>query len=227
MPRTGKSARRGLSFWVKWISGILASLATIVAAGTSALAVHQTNRVNQLSVLIRQQQVVINQQHQQLQSAAGSTGSSAGGRSGSTGGAALTSGSYLSALQPTTDNSVVQDGAQVMSAKNYPNSITFYCESSQPDAAFDVAGHQTLTAVVGIPDNTQDATGLDETVTFADQAGSQLMKPISVALGKTVTVRLNIVGVTQLQMNCSGLNARTLQQDNGNLVTLGNAFISS
>jgi hypothetical protein len=81
-------------------------------------------------------------------------------------------------------------------------------------------------AVVGIPDDAPNATSVDETITFTNQAGAQLSKPVTVSLGKTATVQLNISGVTQLGMTCTGLNTQTQQQDNSNVVTLGNASVS-
>jgi len=210
--------------WITSFSGILASLATIVAAVASVVAAHQTSRVNQLTITVKEQR-------QQLQaSAARATPRSAATPSGSVGGAVQTSGTYLSALQPTIDQSVLQTGAQTMSARAYPNSITFDCDgpanTDQPDEAFDVAGHNLFRAVVGIPDNAQNATSLNETVTFANQDGTQLMKPVVVSLGNPAVVRLNISGVTQLEMTCSGTDPQTQQQENGNQVTLGNAYIS-
>jgi len=212
--------------WLTWFSGILASVATIAAAGASVIAAHQTSRVDQLTIIVRQQR-------QQLQaSEAKAAGRSTTAPSGSTssGGAALTGGTYLSALQPTSNWGGLQTGAQTMSATAYTNSVTFGCDgppsTDQPDEAFDVAGHTLLRAVVGIPDNTQNATSLNETVIFANQNGAQLMKPVVVSLGNPAVVRLNISGVTQLEVTCSGTDPQTQQQENDNQVTLGNAYIS-
>jgi hypothetical protein len=227
-PRKGRSKSRFRS-WVTWLSGILASLATIVAAVASLFAAHQTSRVDQLTI-------IVNQQRQQLRASAASAAKAAAAArsnttpSSSSGGAAPTGGTYLAALQPTVNNADLETGAQTMSATAYSNSITFGCEGTagtdQPDEAFDVAGHTSFSAVVGIPDNTQNATSLNETVTFADQTGTQLMKPVVVSLGSPATVQLNISGVTQLEMTCSGTDPQTQQQDDGNVVTLGNAYIS-
>jgi len=163
-------------------------------------------------------------------SAAKAAARSTAAPSSSAGGAALTGGTYLSALQPTFDDAELQTGAQTMSATAYPNSVTFNCDgpvnADQPDEAFDVAGHSLFRAVVGIPDNTQDATSLNETVTFANQSGTQLMRPVVVSLGNPAVIRLNISGVTQLEVTCSGTDPQTQQQENGNQVTLGNAYIS-
>jgi hypothetical protein len=231
-PRNRKRKRKSKSGFGRWItsfSGILASLATIVAAGASVVAAHQTSRVNELTIVVRQQR-------QQLAAAAArpaahaTTTPSGSTSSGSSGGAVPAGGTYLSALQPTFDNADLQTGTQTMSATAYPNSVTFFCDgtvdTNQPDEAFDVAGHTSFRAVVGIPDNAQDATSLNETVTFANQAGAQLIKPVVVSLGNPAVVNLNISGVTQLEVTCSGIDPQTQQQDNDNLLTLGNAYIS-
>jgi hypothetical protein len=211
--------------WLTSFSGILASVATIVAALASVVAAHQTSRVDQLTVVVKQQR-------QQLQASAAKPAAarSAAVPSNSVGGAALTGGAYLSALQPTLDDASLQTGPQTMSSTAYQDSVTFDCDgpggNDQPDEAFDVAGHTLFRAVVGIPDNAQDATNLNETITFANQSGTQLMKPVVVSLGNPAVVRLNISGVTQLEVICSGTNSETQAQDNGNQLTLGNANIS-
>ena len=223
-----KKKRRGLAGWLTSFSGILASLATIVAAGASVLAAHQTSRVNQLTIVVRQQNQQLKQAHQQA--AGGSGTSAAGGTSGSTGGALAPGGIYLSAKQSTVNNADLATGPQTISAQNYPDSNTFYCygqqNNGQPDVAFDVAGHSVFKAVVGIPDNATDATSLDETVIFANQAGVQLIKPVVVSLGHPAAVQLNISQVTQLEVTCTGINSQNQQQDNNNVLTLGNALVS-
>ncbi|HUY48347.1 MAG TPA: hypothetical protein VMV92_21895 [Streptosporangiaceae bacterium] len=219
MAGTAQPRRHGRKSWLKSFSGILASAATIVAAVASVVAAHQTSRVNQLTIVVRQQR-------QQLQRAA----PAATEQSGSVGGATLSGGTYLSALQPTVDHADLQTGTQTMSAKTYPNSITFGCDgpanTDQPDEAFNVGGHALFRAVVGIPDNAQNATSLNETVTFANQGGTQLISPVVVSLGKPATVRLSISRVTQLEVTCSGTDPRTQQPDSSNELTLGNAYIS-
>jgi type II secretory pathway pseudopilin PulG len=205
---------------VTTFTGVLASIATIVAAGASVIAAHQTSRVDQLTVIVRQQQ-------EQLRKS-GSPATT--GRTSSTGGATPGGGTYLSALQPTVDNADFGTGPQIMSARNYTNSVTFDCDgtfnSDQPDEAFNIAGHQLFRATVGIPDNTSDATSLNETVTFANQSGDQLLRPVVVSLGKPAFVRINVSRVTQLEVTCSGVDPQTQQNENGNSITLGDASIS-
>jgi hypothetical protein len=53
------------------------------------------------------------------------------------------------------------------------------------------------------------------------------MSPVTVSLGHPATVRLNVTGVTQLAITCTGVNTQSQQSDNGNPVTLGDAQISS
>jgi hypothetical protein len=220
-----RKKRGGLGGWLTSFSGILASVATIVAAIASLFAAHQTSKVNQLTIVVHQQQ-------RQIAQAAshGSTAPSPAASSGSSGGAPPAGGVYLSATQPTVDNADLGTGSQTLSAKQYPDSVTFGCDcqqgNGQPDEAFDVAGHSLFTAMVGIPDDASDATSLNETVVFANQAGAQLIKPLTVSLGHPSKVQLDITNVTQLEVTCSGTNTSDQQPDNNNLLTLGDAAVS-
>jgi hypothetical protein len=107
---TPKKKRRGLAGWITSFSGILASVATIVAAGASVLAAHQTSRVNQLTIVVKQQQQRLTQAHHQPTS--GSSSSSTPGPSGSSGDALSSGGVYLSAMQATVDNAFLSTGTQ-------------------------------------------------------------------------------------------------------------------
>jgi len=224
--RPKKKSRSGR--WLTSFSGILASVATIVAAGASVLAAHQTGRVNQLTIVVRQQQQQLRQAHRQAASQPGRSNTGSG--SSASQGALPAGGIYLSATQPTVNEADLSTGSQIMSAKAYPDSNTFYCfgpqGNGQPDVAFDVAGHSRFKAEVGIPDNTSNATSLDETVIFANQAGVQLIKPIIVSLGHPAAVALNISGVTQIEVSCTGTSTQDQQPDNSNVLTLGDAFVS-
>lgn len=229
MARNGKAPRAGLKAgfggWLKSFSGILASLATIVAAVAAVIAGHQTTVVHQQSKVI----VKLTVQNRQLQSASATP--AAAPSTGTTGGTTLSPAGYFSALQPTVDHGEAQTGPQSMSAKSYPDSVTFSCDGPQggyqpEDEAYDVAGNTLFTAVVGIPDNADDATGLAETVIFASQNGTQLGKPVVVSLGSPARVSLNISRVTQLQVTCTGVVEPGHQQDDSNQLTLGDAHIS-
>jgi len=217
-----------LGRWLTSFSGILASLATIVAAAASVVAAHQTSRVNQLTIVVRQQQQQLRQAHRQ--SAGAPSPATSGSASSSSQSVLPPGGIYLSATQPTVNEADLGIGSQTMSAKAYPDSDTFYCfgpqGNGQPDEAFNVAGNSQFKAEVGIPDNTSNATSLDETVIFANQAGAQLIKPVVVSLGHPAAVTLNISGVTQIEVSCTGTNTTNQQPQNSNVVTLGNAFVS-
>ncbi len=223
----GRKKKGRLTGWFTSVSGVFASIATVVAAAASVLAAHQTARVDQLTIVVRQQQ----QQIAKSQQTASKTGPGATVPSGASGGASSPGSTYLSALQPTVDIGDSDTGSQIMSARSYADSVTFECipadGAGQPAEAFDVAGHSLFTAVVGIPDDTNDVTSVNETVVFANQSGTALMSPVTVSLGHPATVRLNISGVTQLAITCTGINTQSQQVDNGNPVTLGNAQISS
>jgi hypothetical protein len=210
--------------WLKSFSGILSSFATIVAALATLFAAYQTAQVHRQHQTIQRQAAQIHHFEKQAKTAGPaptpqvSTSTSGGATSGQD--------AFLSDLQQTSGDVNAQNESQVMSAKPYPNSVTFSCAGGSPDLAYDVAGHQVFTALVGIPDNAQDATGLDETVTFDNQAGTQLAKPVVVSLGSPDRVRINIAGVTQLEFSCTGVTGPGHQPDNGNQLTLGNAEIS-
>jgi hypothetical protein len=224
-PQQKDGRKRGrLASGLTWFTSILASLATIAAAVASLFAAHQTDRVNQLTVVVRQQQ----QQLRQVSKPGTSPGAAPSSKS--SGGALPAGGVYLSAMQPTVDNADEFTGSQTMSASQYPSSVGFYCagpqSGGQPDEAFNVAGHKLFTAVVGIPDSAEDSTNLDETVIFANQAGVQLIKPVIVSLGHPARVQLSIAAVTQLEVTCSGTNTANQQQDNGHLLVLGNGAVS-
>jgi hypothetical protein len=229
-PKKRKRGRVGR--WFTSFSGILASLATIVAAVAGLFAAHQTSRVNSLTIVVEQKDHVIAQKNRQIQLASRNPAPSStpAPSSSVSGGAPAGGGAYLSSLQATVDNTGIQTGPQIMSATTYNDSVTLNCYgqqgNGQPDEAYNVAGHTVFKAVVGIPDNASNATSLDETVIFTNQAGTQLGKPVTVSLGKPATVQLNITSVTQLGMTCTGINTQTQQQDNNNIVTLGNASIS-
>jgi hypothetical protein len=136
---------------------------------------------------------------------------------------------YLSNKTPTVQNSGLDTGQVVIAANPYVNSITFNCDgpmSGQPDLAYDVAGSSTFTAVLGIPDNTQYATGLIATITFSNEAGQQIGQQVQVSLGHPANVTLDITGVTQLGMTCDGRNRQTSQTASGFDVAFGNAAVS-
>ncbi len=232
----GKDGKDGITSrfagWLKSFSGIVSSLAALVTAVATIFAAYQTTRVHAQSKTIAQQQRQLRQIEASPAATVTVTAPAAGQGSpgATTGGATQAQHGYLSALQPTVTFGEPNPGPQTMSSKAYPNSVTFGCEGTvngdRPDVAYDIAGSHTFTAVVGIPDNTPNVTGVDETVIIADQNGTQLAKPIVVSLGRPARVQLNVSNVTQLEVTCTGVDEHTHQNANNNPLTLGDAGVS-
>jgi len=214
------------------LAGIATAIATITTSTAAVLGVvvhSKTTQLQQAEVQVSSQAQQIHHQAkqiQQLQTAATPTVSP----SPTTGGPPITDPSrYLSNKTPTVDNAGLDTGQVVIAANPYVNSITFRCDgqmSGQPDEAFDVAGSRTFTAEVGIPDDTQYATGLIATITFSNESGQQIGQQLQVSLGHPASVTLDITGVTQLGMTCDGRNRQTSQTASGFRVAFGRAAIS-
>jgi hypothetical protein len=211
------------------MAGIATAVATITTSAAAVLGVvvqHKDTQLHQVNAQASRQAQTIQQLQGQVHAATASSPSPSASSTPAVGNAAR----YLSNLTPTIGNSSYNDSQQVISAQPYPNSVSFSCDgpqgNGQPDMAYDVAGSSTLTAEVGIADDTQSVTGVIATVTFTNEAGQQLGKPVQVSLGHPVPVTLNITGVTQLGMACVGRDAHTSQVANGFNVALGNAGIS-
>jgi hypothetical protein len=137
---------------------------------------------------------------------------------------------YLSALQPTVEDGDLGTGQEVISAKPYVHSIAFDCNGggggNLPDEAYDVAGSSIFVAKAGIADDMQNATDVIATITFTNEAGQQIGRAYQVSLGHPVRVHLNITGVTQLGMSCSGRDRHTSEEEGDFQVALGNAGVS-
>ena len=236
----GKRRRKGgFSSVLTSAAGIAGSIATIATAAATVFGLLWNHQATQLQhanaqastkaqqVSAQQQQIQrLQRQNQQLKSALASpspTTSASSGPNAPLSGMAH----YLSNESATVDNSNVQTGQQVIAAKSYPNTIMWGCgNSTTPNEAYDVAGSGVFTAEVGIPDNMQGATDVIATVTFSNESGQQIGKPVQVSLGHPVSERMNIKGVTQLGMACVGRDRQTSQPAYGFSVALGNAGVS-
>lgn len=215
-------------------AGIATALATIMTSVTAILGLMVHHQATQL----KQAHAVASLQARQIQRlktskpapAATPTATAAPGGVNSSGTAPVTGvAHYLSDLTATVDNAIPSTQQQVIAARPYTKTVSFYCEGgngSQPDVAYDVAGSSTLTAEVGIPDNMQNATDIIATVTFSNEAGERIGKPIQVSLGHPVKLVLPIGKVTQLGMTCNGRDARTGQPASSFQVALGDAGTS-
>jgi len=215
------------------VAGIGTAIATIMTSATAALGIvihKQETQLQQAHQQVSQQaqQIQVLQSSQAAQQTATSEPSVTAAPSPSPGGVDGVA-HYLSNLNPTVNNQNVQDGQQVIAAVPYPNSIAFGCYGSsdgQPGEAYDVAGNTVFTAEVGLADNTEYVTGIIATVVFSNEAGQQLGKPVQVSLGHPKKVTLNISGLTQLGMSCTGRNAQTGETSSGFDIAIGDAGIS-
>lgn len=215
-------------------AGITTAVATIMTSTSAVLGL----LIHHQSVQLQQAHATVSQQAQQIhalkdsvaQRSPAPTTSAQPGATDPPNAAPLTGvAHYLSDLTPTVDNGSVFTGQQVIAAQSYPKSILFPCNGSpggQPREAYDVAGRSTFTAEAGIPDNAQNATSGIATVIFTNESGQQIGTPVQVTLGHPIKVRLNITGVTQLGMTCTGRNASTNQAAYNFDVSLGNAGVS-
>jgi hypothetical protein len=212
-------------------AAIATALATIMTSVTAILGVVVHRQATQL----QQAHAQVSQQAQQItklrvQASAASRHARQAAPSSPGPAASSSPLHYFSNMNPTVDNTGVQDGQQVIAATPYVNTITFGCEGAQdgqPDEAYDVAGSSTFTAEVGIPDNMQGATDAIATITFSNESEQQIGKTVQVWLGHPVAVSMDVTGVTQLGITCDARDRRTNQDENDNFdVSLGNAGIS-
>jgi hypothetical protein len=215
------------------LAGIAAAIATITTstAGVLGVVVHsKTAQLQQAQAQVSTQAQQIQHQAKQIQQLQQTAATPTVTPSPTTGGPPITDPShYLSNKTPTVDHAGLETGQVVISATPYVNSITFSCygqAGGQPEEAFDVAGSSTFTAEVGIPDDTQDATGLIATITFSNESGQQLGQQVQVSLGHPASVTLDITGVTQLGMTCDGRNRQTSEAASGFQVAFGRAAVS-
>ena len=216
------------------LAGITAAIATITTSTAAVLgvAVHSKNtQLQQAQAQVSSQAKQIQHQAKQIQQLQQTPATPTVTPSPTTGGPPITTDAshYLSNKTATVDNAVLEPGQVVISAHPYVNSIAFYCngqQSGQPDEAFDVAGSSTFTAVLGIPDDTQNATGLIATITFSNESGQRIGQQFQVSLGHPADVTLDIKGVTQLGMTCDGRNRQTSETANGFDVAFGDAAVS-
>ena len=213
------------------VAGITTALTTIMTSVAAVLGLV----VHHQSAQLRQAHSVVSEQARQIRrltvSNAVSKAPGSPGAASSPGPASVANvGHYLSDLTATVDDGELSTGQVVIAANPYPNSISFDCDggggAGRPDEAFDVAGSSTFTTEVGIADNMQNATDVIATVTFTNESGQLVGKPVQVSLGHPVKLRLSIGNVTQLGMTCTGRDAQTDQVAGYFQVALGNASVS-
>ncbi|HET8659202.1 MAG TPA: hypothetical protein VFM55_09415 [Micromonosporaceae bacterium] len=114
------------------------------------------------------------------------------------------------ALVPVPDGTTEMPPLETPDPAPTQRSVTWYC--MYPTSSYiewNVAGYQTFTATLGIADDTSDAFGAIASMTFYDEDGRQLTKPIDVRMGHPQPVRIPLAGVVHLRLTCSGRDART------------------
>ncbi len=226
-------SRGRVSRWLTSVSGIATAVAGIMTSAATILGFFVAHQYTQIHDY-RQQVQHQTQQIQKLQAQPTPTvtvSSPAADSSVTGGGAPSSAQEYLSNQQPTVNNGNVDDEGTTIDGQTYPNSVVFACSGQsegQPTQAWDVGGLSTFTAVVGVPDDSDDVTGYVGTLTFTSQDGKQLGKTVTVSLGHAAHVSLNISGVTQLDVTCNATDPSNDGSPVGNLqAAFGNARVLS
>jgi hypothetical protein len=136
----------------------------------------------------------------------------------------------LSLVSPLSDYGISSpvDAPQEIGTSNYENSVRFTCASDQAspnDIVYEVAGYKFLTATIGVPSNATNAAGNSMTITFfKDGSTSQLGKTMTTSLDHQLNIHLNLMGSSQLEIECSAITTAT-QNVTSMDVVLGNATI--
>lgn len=211
------------------ILGAFATIMTAVATILGLLVHHQATQLQHATAKASTDQQQIAQQKRTIQQLQSATSPRATASGSATGAGATLSGvaHYLSNESPTVDRDGMGTGQQVIGAKSYPNTVLWGCgDTTTPNEAYDVAGSSVFTTEAGIPDNMSGATDVIATVTFTNESGQQIGQPVQVSLGHPASVHLNIKGVTQLGMSCTGRDRQTNQNADSFSVALGNAGVS-
>lgn len=107
---------------------------------------------------------------------------------------------------------------------DYPHSVELSCPTGGIDD-WNVAGYSTFSAMFGIPDDAQNATGVTDTITFTDQNGRTL-GTATASIGQPAKVSLSFTGVDRLVINCSRQGGDA-QYANHNAVALGDASVTT
>lgn len=119
----------------------------------------------------------------------------------------------LSTLQPVSTSVDNYSAArpQQIGVTTYQDGIRFSCSSGDGDSyygynnvTYDVAGFGTLTATIGVPPDAGNAADNSATIEFyKDGTSTQLHPLVTVALDSPQTVKVNLQGASQLEINCT------------------------
>jgi hypothetical protein len=123
----------------------------------------------------------------------------------------------LSALTPFSQNVTnFSTAAQQIDGTIYQNSISFTVTQNSY-VTYDVTGYNSLTAVIGIPDDVTDATGDVVSITFSQSDNLQL-DSVTVSPDRPQSIDLNLQGSAQLVITC------TAKDSSGQVVSVDVAF---
>jgi NPCBM/NEW2 domain len=141
----------------------------------------------------------------------------------------------LSTRQPvsTSVNNYSAARPQQIGVTTYQDGIRFSCSSGGGDSyygyndvIYNVAGYSTLTATIGVPPDADNAANNSATIEFyKDGTSTQLHTLVTVALDSPQTVKVNLQGTSQLDINCTAANEGGSYGDDIDVV-LGDATLS-
>jgi hypothetical protein len=96
-------------------------------------------------------------------------------------------------------------------SNRYPRGVTLWCYSvSSSFVQWNVAGSVRFEAVAGVSDDAENTFGRIVEMIFYDQDGKQLVpQPLNVSVGHPQPVSIDLTGVVNLRMTCSGRDAKT------------------
>jgi hypothetical protein len=90
----------------------------------------------------------------------------------------------------------------IISNRSYPHSVEVGCSDSY--LIYNTSGSKQLTATLGVADSASDANGAIADISFYDQDNRQIGKTVSVSVAHPTAVTLDVTGVVQTKITCSG-----------------------
>jgi hypothetical protein len=119
---------------------------------------------------------------------------------------------YLDQL-PLTEGQIVESGAVRFGTANYPRSVQDYCYKASSGAdTWNVAGYRRFKVTFGIDNNAYRGSGSMVEYFVTDQDGRNISAPVKVFLGKPKEASIDLSGVVQMKVACSGVNITTDEQ---------------
>lgn len=199
----GSKQRR---FWQFWLSlpGFITAIASLLGAlaALAALFVHQNQQLTQRTEALEQatsrpQPTVTVTETVTATPAPPATGPGPSALP-------LADGSrFLADLDPVDVGFVFYSPeTAIMSDRPYPHSVEVGCSDSY--MIYNTGGSKQLTAILGVADSASDANGAIADISFYDQDDRQIGKTVSVSVAHPAPVALDMTGVIQTKITCSG-----------------------